>query len=189
MEEVNEYWAEIPDLKGYYYASNLGRIKSVNRFVSTGKGKREIAERILKPIKTNSGYMAVNLTTPKRRQHIVHRLVALAFFGESDLFVNHIDFDKENNSLSNLELVTQKENIVHSIVGGRNGQMLLHNQTGIFYNTYKEAADAYGYNYNYFTKSMSKSKNTHFIKAYNNKRNHTRSNDMEFLSRKSSKFA
>lgn len=171
MEEVNEYWVEIPNLKGYYYASNLGRIKSVNRFVSTGTGMREVTERILKPIKTSTGYMVVNLTTPKRKQHIVHRLVALAFFGESDLFVNHIDFDKANNRLSNLELVTQKDNIIHSIIGGRNGQMLLHVQTGIFYSTYKEAASAYGYGYKHFYKMMSKNKNTDFIKVYNNKRN------------------
>lgn len=70
------------------------------------------------------------------------------------LVVNHKDFDKKNNRLDNLELVTQKENILHSIIGGKNGQILLNLETGIFYERYADVAKMFGISYNTFTKRL-----------------------------------
>ena len=50
----------------------------------------------------------------KKTSHLVHRLVADTFLGESDLQVNHIDGNKENNSVTNLERVTAALNIKHA---------------------------------------------------------------------------
>jgi hypothetical protein len=50
-----------------------------------------------------------------KKNYGVHRLVMRAFVGESSLDVNHIDGNKLNNKLSNLEYCTRKDNIAHSI--------------------------------------------------------------------------
>jgi len=52
------------------------------------------------------------------KQFLVHRLVLLTFIGPSPLIVNHIDGDKTNNHLSNLEYVTYQENTNHAIATG-----------------------------------------------------------------------
>ena len=103
-----EIWKDIPEYEGLYQASNLGRIKRI-RFIN-GRHNFE-KERICSQIKNIYGYMQVPLskngkTTTKR----VHRLVMEAFYGKSNLQVDHIDGNKQNNNLSNLEYVTPKEN-------------------------------------------------------------------------------
>lgn len=140
-----EVWKDIPGLSGYYQCSNYGRIKSLPRTVKIGSNKRIIKEKILNPIIKPNGYCVVNITYPKRKQVLVHVLVAMTFFNyDKNLCVNHIDFNKQNNSVKNLELITQKKNIEHSILGGKNGQILIDNQTGIFYLRYEDAATAKG---------------------------------------------
>ena len=57
---------------------------------------------------TKTGYLRVSV---KGKDMYVHRLVMLAFYGKSDLTVDHIDGNKENNNLNNLEYVTQAENV------------------------------------------------------------------------------
>ena len=101
MEEI---WKDIPEYEGLYQASNLGRIKSI------AKEKK----KILKPAKCNN-YLFVALYKNKIRKDIqVHQLVAMAFLNHTPcghkIVVNHINFNKQDNSLSNLELVTNREN-------------------------------------------------------------------------------
>lgn len=84
----------------HYYASNLGRV------LSTKSGTA------LKPQVQPNGYAKVGMIEDgKRSRKYVHRLVMAAFKGESDLVVNHIDGNKQNNALENLEYVTQSENV------------------------------------------------------------------------------
>lgn len=163
MESSTEYWEKIPYLENYY-ASNLGRIKSMPRWVKKGTSTRFIPEKILKPIKTKSGYLVVNITLPKRKQYLVHRLIAITFLGDCDLHINHIDCDKTNNKVLNLEFVTPKQNILHSIREGRNGQMLLNIDTGIFFDTYYEAAKSFSIAINRFYKMMAKNSLPNFIR-------------------------
>ena len=78
------------------------------------KGK---APKVLKPCVYKSGYLYVVLCTGgKRKNHLVHRLVAQAFIPNpgNKLEVNHIDGCKTNNHVSNLEWVTRKENVTHA---------------------------------------------------------------------------
>lgn len=115
MESKTEQWKLIPGFDNMYLASSEGRIKSI-RF-----GR----ERILKLHPKNNGYLKVNISeNGKPYTRLVHRLVASAFFGEisKDITVNHIDFNKENNSIENLELVTHKDNVRHSFYHKRRNE-------------------------------------------------------------------
>lgn len=101
---MNELWVDIDGYKGLYKVSNLGRIKSI------------ISDKILKNIKTGNGYLKVSLYSNDRtEQKSIHRLVCENFL-EPDIdrkYVNHIDGDKLNNNITNLEWCTSKENNDH----------------------------------------------------------------------------
>lgn len=101
---MKEIWKDIKDYEGIYQVSNLGRVKRVE------------TDRILKGNKQTQGYLVVNLSknniaSTKR----IHRLVAQAFIPnpENKSEINHIDENKTNNRVNNLEWSTAKENINH----------------------------------------------------------------------------
>lgn len=101
---MKEIWKDIQGYEGLYQVSTLGRVKRV----TTG--------RILKGSKDKDGYLMVRLSKNNiKSDKAIHRLVAQAFIPnpENKLEVNHIDENKTNNSLYNLEWMTRKENINH----------------------------------------------------------------------------
>lgn len=111
-----EIWKTIKDCPNYE-VSNLGNVKSLSRFVN-GKHNnlKKVNESILKLELTYQGYNRVCLYNNKKRTRFqVHQLVALAFIpnSENKLCVNHIDLDKQNNNVNNLEWVTYRENTHH----------------------------------------------------------------------------
>jgi len=68
------------------------------------------------------GYLNACLTNGKHHKtHRVHRIVAIAFIDnpENKQNINHIDFNKENNCITNIEWCTQSENVNHSYINGR----------------------------------------------------------------------
>lgn len=106
-----EEWREIPSLEGYY-ASNSGRIKSTRQ-----RRFQNIGEHILVQNTNHKGYKRVRVMQDgKAKTMHVHRLVAEAFIPnpENKPQVNHIDFNRKNNSVNNLEWVTGRENCSHS---------------------------------------------------------------------------
>ena len=112
-----EIWKDIEGYEGLYQVSNWGNVKSLN-YNHTGK------EKLLSLHKNRYDYITVDFSkNGKHKTYKVHRLV-LQNFAPCDnmksLQVNHIDEDKTNNHLSNLEWVTHKENINH---GTRNDRV------------------------------------------------------------------
>lgn len=114
MSKLVEEWRPIEGFEGLYEVSNLGNVKSVERYVFHLRyGKKFIKEKIRKPIDSGIGYLQVVLfKNGKRKNHLVHRLVAEAFISNPNNLpqVNHKDEDKTNNNVNNLEWCTSKYN-------------------------------------------------------------------------------
>ena len=114
-----EIWKDIKGYEGMYQISNYGRVKGLERWThfKNGKKPRLEPERILKFKKHHKGYLKAQLRKEdKMKSYFIHRLVAQAFIPnpEEKSQVNHIDGDKTNNHVSNLEWNTQSENLRHS---------------------------------------------------------------------------
>ena len=112
-------WKDVIDYAGLYQVSNTGVVRSVDRYVRDKRcGKRYIKGYVLKAERNKvNGYFYVNLNKNGITTHrTVHRLVAQAFIpNPNDLpFVNHIDEDKSNNCATNLEWITNSDNLRHS---------------------------------------------------------------------------
>ena len=122
-----ERWKDVVGYEGFYKVSDKGRVKSVDREVRAGNrhnskiSTRTVKGRVLKQQENIDGYLIVCLSKHgdvKYRR--VHRLVLKAFKGvRKSLQGNHLDFDRKNNKLSNLEWCTCKENINHTVRNGR----------------------------------------------------------------------
>ena len=105
-----EIFKDIPGYEGFYQVGNQGRVKSLSR-------KYSPVEIILSPGRDKDGYPRVVLYRDKKSLSIkVHQLVMLTFVGEcpKGLQINHIDGNKENNHLDNLEYCTPAENVQHA---------------------------------------------------------------------------
>lgn len=112
MEEV---WKDVKGYEGIYQVSNIGRVRSLDRWTN---GLKHMFKRgcIRKPFDT-TGYDSVTLSNSGDKTFMVHRLVADAFIPNPNKLpcVNHIDGNKKNNIVSNLEWVTYEENTHHAI--------------------------------------------------------------------------
>lgn len=107
---MDETWRTVENFTDYA-VSNIGRVK---RVVDRHYSK---AGRILKQYKrsNNCEYLSVTLcNTVIKKMFNVHRLIIEAFKGKSKLVCNHIDGNKFNNCIDNLEWVTQDENMKHA---------------------------------------------------------------------------
>lgn len=100
-----EIWKKIKECN--YEASNLGRIRNM------------LTGHILKPSKNPKGYYMVDIGGKRNRKYVtVHKIIAECFLVKQDASksqVNHIDGNKLNNSVENLEYCTPKQNVLHSI--------------------------------------------------------------------------
>lgn len=107
---ASEEWKDVPGFEGLYQVSDLGQVKSGWR-----------SKVILKPRLRGNGYPAVllfNGLSKKGTSIAVHQLVAMAFLDHKrnghKIVVDHIDLDKLNNRLDNLQLLTNRENVTRN---------------------------------------------------------------------------
>lgn len=117
-----EVWKDIQDYEGYYQVSNLGRVKSLDRYIYNYRGGKALRKGIILKLGDNGkGYLILDLMKEGKRQSVkVHRLVAKAFIPNPNNKpqTNHIDGIKTNNYYMNLEWCTQSENTIHSYKNG-----------------------------------------------------------------------
>ena len=135
---MKEEWKPIKGYEGLYEVSNMGRVKSLRY------GK----ERIMSTPDNSIGYRNVTLVKRAHKQKRVHRLVAEAFIPNPMNLpvVNHLDGDKHNNCVSNLEWCTKKENTNHAIKTGlmkltTNPKPIMAYRSDKFVGTFKSMAE------------------------------------------------
>ena len=150
---MKEIWKDIKGYEGLYKISNLGNVLRCKKIKIDSKGRKRIFEDlILKANINKNGYKYVNLHNKKKQAYKIHRLVAQTFIPnqENKPQVNHIDGNKENNRVDNLEWVTGKENIRHAYKNNLIKSLKIPKE--ILYNLYfkkkytlKEIGRIYGY--------------------------------------------
>jgi hypothetical protein len=169
-----EVWKDVVGFEGAYQVSNIGRVRSIDRYITSKHSSgteytRLLKGKILTPEKPrfDDPYILYYLKKDgKRHFGKAHRLVAFAFIPkiEGKNFVNHKDCNPQNNNVDNLEWVTHRENVQHAYDNGRinvakavkaslenryklNRAVLQYDMNGLFikkHNSLKEAAHEVG---------------------------------------------
>jgi hypothetical protein len=114
INQTHDEWLDVPGFEGLYKISNKGEILSAERNGTKGG--------LLKTSLDRYGYVKAVLNKNNKQHHFtVHRLVALAFIPNelNKPQVNHINGNRVDNDLSNLEWSTAKENVHHSFQFGK----------------------------------------------------------------------
>ena len=130
MEEI---WKDIKNYEVLYQVSNLGKIYSK-------KNKKILKNNI------RNTYYIIQLTKDKKRKSFqVHRLVAEAFIPnpQNKPIVNHINYNRLDNRVNNLEWCSQKENVNHSICNMKHKKSITHSNTNEKYITYRKDTNKY----------------------------------------------
>lgn len=107
-----EIWKALPEVPGVE-VSTFGRVRTLDKVVSSENGTRFLKGRVLKPWDNGNGYLIVSIkVNGKFIKQRVHRLVAQTFLSNSDNLpeVNHKDNDRTNNNVDNLEWCTRLYN-------------------------------------------------------------------------------
>lgn len=132
-----EVWKDIENFEGVYQISNKGRLKHI--YV------KDKCEKLVRLYKEKTGYYRITLSHKNIRKKIsIHRIVAKLFIPNPDNLetVNHKDFDRTNNNADNLEWMTARDNVLHSVGNGRHFKKPVI-QMDLQGNVIKEWASAY----------------------------------------------
>lgn len=123
MLYIEEIWKDIKNYEGLYQISNLGRVRSLDRVVNSSGGRVQKIKGKIMAICYNKriNVYEVHLHKDNKRKCFkVHRLVAEAFIENDDpvnkTTVNHIDGNRENNRVDNLEWLSYSDNLEHSYI-------------------------------------------------------------------------
>lgn len=153
LYDVEEIWKTIPNSDNMYEISNFGRIKSL-------KGKNN-SQRILKPSINSKGYYSFGVSiNGETKTFLLHIILAELFIPNPNNLpcINHKDGIKTNIKLNNLEWCSYSYNTLHSYKLGLQkpnknrlkiiSKEVIDLETGIIFNSAKEAAFAKNINYN-----------------------------------------
>ena len=114
----NEIWKDVIGYKGFYQVSNLGRIRSLDRTVERGCSYLPIKGKVLTGHINGDGYHFIGLCKNNIRKFLaIHRIVAQAFIKNKydKPCIDHIDGNRLNNNVENLQWCTNKENMNNPI--------------------------------------------------------------------------
>lgn len=111
----NEEWRDIPNYEGYYQASNLGGVRSLDRTVTSSNGYDRFYKGRIREGYVDNGYRRTTLNIDGvGRNFQFSQLVAMAFLGHkpdgNTLIVDHINGDKSDDRVENLRIVTHRAN-------------------------------------------------------------------------------
>lgn len=170
---MKEIWKDIKDYEGSYQISNFGNVKTLKRYIKNKRNNLKIVNgKILKPVKNELYHYVVLCKNSKKTKKYIHRLISQAFIPNpyNKREVNHIDSNKKNNKLENLEWVSSKENKRHAVLSGVRYRRLITTVTdkltnNIYIFDTQHAASIYmGYKKTYITDC--KTKNVYENKKY-----------------------
>lgn len=152
----SEVWKPVKGYETLYKISDQGNVKSLDRKVRYEKNQKILTRKVNQKYKNkrinNRGYIEVRLSKDSIcKTKMLHNLLAEAFIRNphNKPYINHIDGDKTNNSLLNLEWVTHSENMKHAYRIGlikKTTKPVKDTCTGKVYNSCKEAAECFNIN-------------------------------------------
>lgn len=137
MSNEVEIWKDIPGYEGLYQCSNFGMVKSIDRITKRKGFNVFLKGNTLKP-GTDGKYLHVSLYKDKKQISLRnHVLVAITFLNHNmfnrNLVVNHINENKFDNNLLNLEIISQRENVSKA----KNKKNTLSKYTGVTFDKRK----------------------------------------------------
>ena len=148
---IMEIFKDISSYEGRYRISNLGKVKSLTRYVRHyAGGEKIIKERLLKQFDRGKGYYFVRLCKHGIvKNYLIHRLVATAFISnlENKPEINHKNGIRHDNKVGNLEWATRSENVLYSfrvlgVISSQRKRVVQYDLNGNMLNIFESATAA-----------------------------------------------